>query len=564
MPLTGGWWFLFLAVAVAAAFLLYGPVWSAGAAAHTPVRDLPRQDQAMQMSDHRFVVWMVARGARALVTHPLRFFEGESCYPTPHSVTLGEPLLTMALLGVPPLLVTSDPELAYNMALLALTFAGMLGMFLLVSDWTGQPLAGIGAALLYAFGIPRLGDPVHPYVGDLGWTAFAMFFARRLFATGRWRNACGLAGSIALQMGTSVYPMIAAALLGVPFAVWLFLRYGMGRARWSRIVLVAVPPFLVGLFIALPFLSASERGAVRGRETPFHLYPGSLAGALFTWGWLGGWPRVALAALGLLAPRRHALRQACGDPRPALVVGALLTALAAMGPAAPRSIGLDPSLNLWDLLAALIPSIRLGRAPALVAVGFMLAVEALAGIGLAVLIGVARQLRSGAVAYLALLAIAVECASAQRAVPNLPARTEPAAADIEFFRALERLGNRGPIFEWPHQEFAAVNAERISLIAYHHRPTSMCLASFSGPRSFHLFTLARQLPNRAALLALHDEGFTTLLVHHRSARERQALPRLFEPETSGENGVLRVVYGTDAMTAYAIEPGGRPSPGSPP
>ena len=59
----------------------------------------------------------------------------------------------------------------------------------------------------------------------------------------------------------------------------------------------------------------------------------------------------------------------------------------------------------------------------------------------------------------------------------------PRESELEFFEALAKLGNAGPMLELPMGPslFMARNSKEVLLSAYHLRPTSSCHASFRTP-----------------------------------------------------------------------------------
>ena len=172
-------------------------------------------------TDQGFVAWLVSRNARTWTESPTRIFDGEICHPTSQSLALGEPALTLGVLAIPAWWLTGDPLWTYNSVVWILPLFSACMMFFVVKNWTGNAFAGGVAALLYGFHSARLSDPTHLYVPDTVWTLLALFFFRRWLLNGRWRDVCALGGAVSLQIGGSLYPLIAGAAVGLPFAIWL-------------------------------------------------------------------------------------------------------------------------------------------------------------------------------------------------------------------------------------------------------------------------------------------------------------------------------------------------------
>jgi hypothetical protein len=154
-------------------------------------------------------------------------------------------MITMGALAIPSWYATGRPVLTFNLTIVALTLIAAFAMYLLVTSWTGVPAAGIVAGLLFAFHPGHIGDIAHPGVWEATWTAFGLWFGERLFARGRWRDALGLAASIALQVGASFHPLITAFFGTLPFPVWLVIRDRLHHASAAQLVVVGAVDLVV-------------------------------------------------------------------------------------------------------------------------------------------------------------------------------------------------------------------------------------------------------------------------------------------------------------------------------
>src|SRR5258706_16328243 len=76
------------------------------------------------LSDQLWVAWAVSRNARQLATAPSDLFDAEDCFPAQHALALGEPVITLGLLGVPAYIAGANPVATYNFALFALWMIG--------------------------------------------------------------------------------------------------------------------------------------------------------------------------------------------------------------------------------------------------------------------------------------------------------------------------------------------------------------------------------------------------------------------------------------------------------
>jgi hypothetical protein len=529
--------------------------------------------QVIGASDLKFAVGTTARNAFTLLARPSRLLDAEACYPTENALALGEPMIAQGVVGMPAYLLTRDPVATFNLVLLGITFFSALAMYWLVREWTGVPGAGIIAGLLYAFHQIKMGDVGHYYVWDSVWTVFALLFARRLFVRPRWLEAIGLAFCCALQIGGSLYPLLSAIILAVPFGIWLIICYGVRNLRWPHWACVIAAIGLVALVVFPPYLELRSEGVLRTRGFQAYLaYSWLLPGERFSTGWI----LPALGLAGLMLGRRRAVGEAVGDPRWAILAGGLLALYLAAGgtdgevtrAVTRRETPLPQLPNLYAMLAAVIPGLDVVRAPGALFSGTHLALSILAGFGAAALIRLSPHKYATYVAAV-LMCLTWVYTLTPGAVGFLP-RTQysamsvkPRAGSIDFFRELERLGNSGPILEVPfnHPRDPRQRAEAVLLTAYHHRHTSQCYNSFFGPAHFQVKTMSERLPSNDALVSLRKLGFTTILVHHhgrdQEARSRRQRFERFEADAKG--GLLERILGDDSLTAYAIRPAPLPA-----
>jgi len=507
-------------------------------------------------ADLTFETWLVARHAATWLAAPQRLFDTGHCAPHGHTLTLGIPMLTHGLLGVPAVLVTTEPALVFKFSIAASAMIAALAMFLLVRRWTGVASAGVAAGLLYAFHPLRLDNVHHPSVWDTSWTVLALFFAERLFAHGRWRDAFGLGLAAALQIGTDFYPLLGAVFLAPPLALWLLRAYGARAAGWTRLALVAACVAVAAAFALGPYLAARETLGIERPAAyahfvfaPWHTYwPGNPLSP--------GWVVFALAAVALVVGRRGLAIGA--DPRWALALGALLVAFMAAGDDTARVLGerLGIGTGTWNpyhALGEVLPGLRSVRGIVRLSAGVHLAACVLAGIGVAVL--VRRAGRLGAPLGVALVVAAwlevmrPPLLGLQPQYVWRPYDIEVPAETIAFFDELARLGNTGPLFEVPPDGLHLFTTPKRILRSFHHgRRTSACFGSYQPPGLQELDALGARLPDRDAAEALRRAGFTTLIVDgHRAI---QPLVRAAQ----APDAPLRLLHRGRRIAAFAIVP----------
>jgi len=500
--------------------------------AHTPGASA-RAPNPLVLADYRLAVWSVGRNARALLSNPARLFEAESCHPASASLALHHPLIAPAMLALPAWILSQDPVLTFNFALFASSLVAALAMFLLVADWTRVPAAGLVAAVLYAFHPGRLSVPHHFFNFDDAWLLLALFFARRLFESGRWRDAVGLGVAGGLQTATSFYPFLSAVAVFAPFGIWLLWRQRSGESRAAPLALAVAIAALACAFVLSPYL-AHEGDVFTARGNAMYapwsrFLPG---GRLFP-----GLSCLALVVLGFALGRERALPGIRGDPRLPLAIGAVLVALLATGGnvaaymAAFHGHGTVPPVplpNLFRMLAGVLPGLDAVRLPSALAPGVVLVSCILAGAGAGALL---RALPRAAAPWVAAALLGVVWVDVLRpgGLGLAPRVTfeglalRPSPASLDFFEHLEAIGNEGPLLELPmdhedlHYRYNLAPVAHL-LTAYHGRRSSSCYSSFV-PQQVQNLRRLRDLEDPDTLEKARALGFTTVIVHHERGGE---------------------------------------------
>ncbi|MFQ5416948.1 MAG: hypothetical protein ACE5FL_07870 [Myxococcota bacterium] len=546
-----------------AAGWLYRDVLRDGPASHVPIV-LPETFVDMAIGDVMIEAWLVTRNARTLARSPRRLFDAEFCAPMENSLTLGIPMITMGLLAVPVRFVSSHPAVVYNTAMVLVYLLSAMAMYLLVREWTGIPAAGIAAGLLYAFNPIRTGPiSIHPSVWDASWFVFALLFAQRWFVAGRWRDAIGLGVACSLQIGASFYPFLAAFFFAPIYGAWLGVRYGFGKTRPAQ--WIAVAAMIVGAAIAVfgPYLDArAATGTILHHDTPYY----------FEWSYLlpdgrlyVGLGVVLFALLGLFAPRRSG-SGIDADVRWPLGIGAAVVLVIAGGSShddALREFWADAPIRIPDFyhwIAGFVPGLDAVRGILRLTSVVLVSLCVLAGMGAAWLVRrfpERRLLASSAVIVIATFSVLPE-ATSWKAL-----RVETSRETAEFFEELEKLGNRGPLFELPIVEGRtnlSENPRRALAVEVHGRRTSACYASYVSPLADTLRAISRKLPDAAAVEELLDLGFTTIVLHRSIPNLKREAERLRSAvDRQGDTAALEILHETDQMIAYALRVADRPA-----
>jgi hypothetical protein len=182
-----------------------------------------------------------------------RYWNANIFYPEPLTLAYAEHLTAEMLQALPVLAATDNVILAYNLVFIATFVLSGLGMFLLVRDITGRPLAAFVAGLAFAFTPYRIDQLPHIQILSAQWMPFALYGFRRYLESGRRRAlAGGAAALIANNWSCGYY-----TLFFTPFAA-AYVIYELARRRrlgdWTAWRAFAAAGLVVAA-LTLPFLT---------------------------------------------------------------------------------------------------------------------------------------------------------------------------------------------------------------------------------------------------------------------------------------------------------------------
>jgi hypothetical protein len=473
----------------------------------------PRPWGFLRRADSLLNIWTLAWGAHALVTAPGRFFDANTLFPTPHSLTYSDHQIGVLPWFAPTYWLTGNPVLAYQGALFLSAVTCGLAFFLLVHRWTGSTSAGLvaGLASIFApFHLTSLHLLIHytmQYIPAALLCVDALLAGRR-----RVLAAAGLVACLALQAACSVYMVYVTFLLVPAYALGALLETRTPDKRRALPWMLIAGTVAAALVIAAyrPYLTHVESGefAARGPRPgqPYSLgltiswmLPGQTQSGLIV-GSLG-WPLLVVAGLGLL----HA-----GARRRWTLLGVVLFGLVlAVGPVfrwEPVIIEYMP----WAWLARWIPGFATQRhlyVPRfLVGTGLV----CLVGLGWAWLMGVLGR-RARAVG--AVLAVAILAATLHQVTPSRPLLLYLAAGRWvpEAYRWLAANGDGAPLLELPAR--LGVNTAYAYFSTYHWLPLFNGGYAFAPPGYQERLQRAFGVLSHGGTTFLDDVPVRWILVH---------------------------------------------------
>jgi hypothetical protein len=488
------------------------PIAQARFGGNEKLRDLYR-------SDRRFVVAVVAEGARRILHGDFHLHDQTSCFPLSRAGTLGEHMIGESLLGVVPYALTGEPIFTFNAVDILFLWIAAVAMYAFAFFWTGNVGGAFVAGLLFAFHPSRLTNPAHPFgYGNL-WTPLALLAAHRLVVRGRWCDAFLLALFLSLQLLESLYPLLALAILGGTYGLYLLIRFRASvLGLLPKLAFVAIVFGAVATWVFAPYLETrAVWGLLQGRSRPVMLPPGAYRpGGVASFGLVG----LILAATALVDRVRRARPRDGYDPRWILTAGALLVAWSTIGRIRIGSFAIsEASPLLWA--GPWIPGVGALRVLSALRFGVFLVVAFLAAYGVQVLTERLRgKLRIAAVGLLiAVAAVEVLHPRVAKSVyywdPALDA--EPERPSDETIRPFADAPD-GAVIDLPAGgtgSYSSRQSRSIFLSAYHGRPVASCHNSFETPLGDEIARLGNALPDGAAADALYALGFRIVVVHRR-------------------------------------------------
>ena len=246
-----------------------------------PLAAVATRQIAGDASDTLFNCWVLqwtsGQVMRALHGDPsvLRhYWDGNIFYPASLTLAYSNHLTPQMLQGLPVFAATGNIVLTYNLSFLATIVLSGLGVYLLVRDLTGEPLAAFLGGLAFAFAPCRIDQYAHLEVLSSEWMPFAWVGLRRFIVTRRLRPLVGGTAAVVAQALSCGYYLAYFAPFVVAYCLCeLALQHRLrDGAAWRALVAAgAIALLAVGAF-SWPYAEVRRRGdvGVRGRAEIEH------------------------------------------------------------------------------------------------------------------------------------------------------------------------------------------------------------------------------------------------------------------------------------------------------
>ena len=175
---------------------------------------------AWDLGDPAFICWvMMWTGGQVLkllhgdINALHDYWNGNIFSPERLTIAYSEHFTPQMLQALPIFAATGNMVLCYNLLFLSTIVLAGWGMYLLVRELTGRPLAAFVAGLAFAFAPYRISEGSHLQVLSSQWMPLVLYGFRRYFVTGRTRPLVG--ASAALDGAEPVVRVLPALLRAV-------------------------------------------------------------------------------------------------------------------------------------------------------------------------------------------------------------------------------------------------------------------------------------------------------------------------------------------------------------
>src|SRR5260221_5390585 len=242
-----------------------------------PLATVMHRQVAGDLGDPLFNCWILEwtggqvlsalHGDFAALSH---YWDANIFYPARLTLAYSEHLTPLMLQVLPVLAATRNIILCYNLLLLSTFVLSGLGMYLLVRELTGQPLAALLAGFAFAFAPYRLDQYGHLEVLTSQWMPFALYGFRRFFVTALLRPLAGGALALLAQALSCGYYMAYFTPFAVAYCLYEMATRGMLRdmRTWRVLVVAGGAVLLIVALFLRPYFQVRGLVEVGVRDPP--------------------------------------------------------------------------------------------------------------------------------------------------------------------------------------------------------------------------------------------------------------------------------------------------------
>ena len=234
-----------------------------------PLITVVHREVAADMGDPVFVCWVLLWTSGQVLSFLSgdfgalsRYWHGNIFYPEQLTLAYSEHFTAQMLQALPLLAVSDNIILVYNLLFLSTFVLCGLGVFLLVRDLTGRPLAALVAGFAFAFAPYRIDQFSHLQILSAHWMPFVLYGFRRYLETGRRRALVGGAAALIAQNLSCGYYLMFFTPFAAAYVVYeLASRRRLGDwAAWRAFAVAGLVVAAVSLPFLTPYLEVRRSG----------------------------------------------------------------------------------------------------------------------------------------------------------------------------------------------------------------------------------------------------------------------------------------------------------------
>ena len=300
---------------------------------------------AHDLGDPVLNTWILWWSGTQAVPLTAAWWNAPAFYPLPGILAFSEHLLGLVPISTPLILLTHQPLLGYNVALIAAFALSALGAHFLAYTITRRHDVSIVAAVAFAFAPYRLAQTPHIQVLSAYWTPVCLAALHRYDRTASPRWVVVAAAAWVLQAMACGYYLFFSTVL---IALWLG-WFALGRWPWRRLAVV-IGAFAAGSLLLAPFLFGYQKilrdtyGLSRSIGE-IRFFSADVAGLLLAsedllvWGWVhvfqrpesSLFPGVVIVCLAIFVLyRSQPFRTDASEPRRIVIARRVLAVLLAL------------------------------------------------------------------------------------------------------------------------------------------------------------------------------------------------------------------------------------------
>jgi hypothetical protein len=197
--------------------------------------------------------WILAWDSHAILSHPFQLFDANIFHPLPDTLAYSEHLLSTALLLLPIQVISGEPILAYNLALLLSFPLAALGMYLLALHWTGQRSAAFLAGLIFGFAPYRFATIAHLQLLTFQWLPFIILLVELTQPIPERRSQRRLAPALLIFLLLQILASWYLALYTIIILGLYLLAAIIGHKFKLANLRLLISIFCLAVILALPF-----------------------------------------------------------------------------------------------------------------------------------------------------------------------------------------------------------------------------------------------------------------------------------------------------------------------